>query len=53
MQKIRNTQEDNATDQPGADYKIKEASPQMMVHVDGAVKSLGLPRSTNGKPTRE
>lgn len=38
----QHTQEDNATDQPGIDYKIKEASPQMMVHVDGAVKSPGL-----------
>ena len=38
----QHTQEDNATDQPGADDKIKEASPQMMVHVDGAVKSPGL-----------
>ncbi len=38
----QHTQEDNASDQPGADHKIKEASPQMMVHVDGAVKSPGL-----------
>lgn len=38
----QHTQEDNATDQLGADQKIKEASPQMMVHVDGAVKSPGL-----------
>lgn len=38
----QHTQEDNATHQPGADQKIKEASPQMMVHVDGAVKSPGL-----------
>lgn len=38
----QHTEEDNATDQPGADHKIKEASPQMMVHVDGAVKSPGL-----------
>lgn len=38
----QHTKEDNATDQPGADHKIKEASPQMMVHVDGAVKSPGL-----------
>ena len=39
---LQHTEEDNATDQPGADHKIKEASPQMMVHVDGAVKSPGL-----------
>ncbi len=38
----QHTQEDNATHQPGADQKIIEASPQMMVHVDGAVKSPGL-----------
>ena len=38
----KHTEEDNVTDQPGADHKIKEASPQMMVHVDGAVKSPGL-----------
>ena len=38
----QHTQVDKATDQPGADHKIKEASPQMMVHVDGAVKSPGL-----------
>ena len=38
----QHTEEDNATDQPEADHKIKEASPQMMVHVDGAVKSPGL-----------
>lgn len=38
----QHTEEDNVTDQPGADHKIKEASPQMMVHVDGAVKSPGL-----------
>lgn len=38
----QHTEEDKATDQPGADHKIKEASPQMMVHVDGAVKSPGL-----------
>ncbi len=35
-------QEDKSTDQPKDDHKIKEASPQMMVHVDGAVKSPGL-----------
>ncbi len=38
----QHTEEDKVTDQPGADHKIKEASPQMMVHVDGAVKSPGL-----------
>ena len=38
----QHTEKDKATDQPGADHKIKEASPQMMVHVDGAVKSPGL-----------
>lgn len=36
------SQEDKTTEQPGDDHKIKEASPQMMVHVDGAVKSPGL-----------
>ena len=36
------TQEDKTAEQPGDDHKIKEASPQMMVHVDGAVKSPGL-----------
>ena len=38
----QHTQEDKSTDQPKDDHKIKEASPQMMVHVDGAVKSPGL-----------
>ena len=36
------SQEDKNADQPNDDHKIKEASPQMMVHVDGAVKSPGL-----------
>lgn len=38
----QHSQEDKSTDQPKDDHKIKEASPQMMVHVDGAVKSPGL-----------
>ena len=38
----QHSQEDKTTEQPGDDHKIKEASPQMMVHVDGAVKSPGL-----------
>ena len=38
----QHSQEDTSTEQPGDDHKIKEASPQMMVHVDGAVKSPGL-----------
>ena len=38
----QHTQEDKTAEQPGEDHKIKEASPQMMVHVDGAVKSPGL-----------
>ena len=38
----QHSQEDKSTEQPGDDHKIKEASPQMMVHVDGAVKSPGL-----------
>ena len=38
----QHTQEDKSTDQPKDGHKIKEASPQMMVHVDGAVKSPGL-----------
>lgn len=38
----QHSQEDKSTDQPKNDHKIKEASPQMMVHVDGAVKSPGL-----------
>ena len=38
----QHTQEDKATEQQEDDHKIKEASPQMMVHVDGAVKSPGL-----------
>lgn len=38
----QHSQEDKITEQPGDDHKIKEASPQMMVHVDGAVKSPGL-----------
>ena len=38
----QHTVEDKSTDQPGADHKIKEASPRMMVHVDGAAKSPGL-----------
>ena len=35
-------QEDKTIEQPVDDHKIKEASPQMMVHVDGAVKTPGL-----------
>lgn len=38
----QHSQEDKSTDQLKNDHKIKEASPQMMVHVDGAVKSPGL-----------
>lgn len=38
----QHSQEDKSTDQLENDHKIKEASPQMMVHVDGAVKSPGL-----------
>lgn len=38
----QHSQEDKSTDQSKNDHKIKEASPQMMVHVDGAVKSPGL-----------
>ena len=38
----QHSQEDKSIEQPGDDHKIKEASPQMMVHVDGAVKSPGL-----------
>lgn len=38
----QHTQEDKTIEQPVDDHKIKEASPQMMVHVDGAVKTPGL-----------
>lgn len=38
----QHSQEDKSADQSKNDHKIKEASPQMMVHVDGAVKSPGL-----------
>lgn len=38
----QHSQEDKSTDQLENDHKIKEVSPQMMVHVDGAVKSPGL-----------
>lgn len=38
----QHSQEDKSSDQSKDDHKIKEASPQMMVHVDGAVKSPGL-----------
>ena len=42
VENTQHEQEGKTTDQSGDDHKIKEASPQMMIHVDGAVKSPGL-----------
>lgn len=42
VENTQHEQEGKTTDQSGDDHKTKEASPQMMIHVDGAVKSPGL-----------